>query len=126
MAAVFHILVDGGDDLTHGIFRDRKMLSQILLFREKWKADGALTGVMGHRIGEKTGATFQGHLFDNGCFADSGRADEKDGALVNPGDPISFGGGIGAEGAPDLIFCIFNVHIEKPHFRPGLCPGRVL
>ena len=102
------------------------MLSLILLFREERKADGTLTGVMGHRIGERNRRHIPGQPVDNGCFADPGRADEKDGALVDPGDPISFGGGIGAEGASDLIFCIFNVHIEKPHFRPGLCPGRVL
>ena len=102
------------------------MLSFVFFFLEEGKTDGALPGVVGHCVGDEARLTFLCHLFDDSRLSDARRSDEQNRALADSGNPIALGGGIGAERAPDLLFCVFNVHIEKPRFRPGLFPGRVL
>ena len=84
----FHFVVNGRNDLTHGIFRDRKFFLTIILFYNKRKSHSTLPGVVGNGIGNKSNPAFPCYLFHNLCLSDSRRAHKKDRSLSDRRDPV--------------------------------------
>ena len=87
-ACFFHLIVNGRNDLTHGIFCDRKFFLTVILFYNKRKSHSTLPGVVGNGIGNKSNPAFPCYLFHNLCLSDSRRAHKKDRSLSDCRDPV--------------------------------------
>ena len=83
-----HLIIDGGYDLTHGIFRYRTFLSPVFLFPDKRQTDGALTGVMSDSIGNQCQIALSRDLFHNLCLSDTGRSHQQNRSLPDGRDQI--------------------------------------
>ena len=112
-AGTLHGLVNGSDDLAHGIFRDRHDLPAVGFFLNMGQADGALAGVVGDGIGHQSHAAAPGDLFHDGRLSDTRRAHQQNGTLVYRRKQIIPGAilaKIRLQGMDDLLFCFLNIH----------------
>ena len=62
LAGGLHGLVDGGDDLAHGVLGDLILLSVKDLLLDEGQAQGALPGVVGHGVGHQAHVQLLGDL----------------------------------------------------------------
>ena len=76
------MLVNGGNDLAHGVMRDAIRLALELVFDDIGKTQSTLTRVMRHRIGDKTDAHFLGDLRHNRRLANARRPHQQNGPLA--------------------------------------------
>ena len=112
------LVIDGGDDLAHRIFRDRVLFSPIALPCDEGKTDRTLPRVVRDRVGDEIYVHFLRDLPHDGCLADPGRSDEEDRPLPLRRDHI---GAelvllqVGADGAYDFFFCCFDIHVSSFH-----------
>ena len=112
-AAPLDLIVDGGDDLAHRIFRHGIFPAAVLLLLDKRKTDGALSGMVCYGVGDQIDAAFPGGLFHDGRLSDSGRTHQKQRPLLFYRDLIAsrlvlFK--IGSDRVHDLLFCVSDVH----------------
>ena len=115
-ACLLHQIIDGGDDLTHGVFGDAVLPAAVVLGRDKGQTDGALPGVVGHGIAHQPHAQFLGDLLHNGSLADARGAHEEKGTLPLQRDlvlPELVLGKIGGHGVFDLLFGLSDVHASS-------------
>ena len=120
-SAFLHHVVDCGDYLAHGVFRDLVPLAAILLFNDQRQTKRTLSGVMGHGVAEKPHAQLRGNLAHNGGLADARRPHEKHRSLcLRRYDKISVlvFGKISAHCIFDLLLCLGNVHSSSSSSTP--------
>ena len=114
-AALLHLLIDSGDNLAHGIGGNRIAFPVIFPLLQYRKADGALTRVVRHRIGQKTHRALPGHLFHNRRFSDSRRSNQQKGPLPfhgNPQAPPVCPGRVGPHRLFDFFLRFLNIHVR--------------
>ena len=112
-AAFLNLIIYRGNDFTHGILSDRGLLSSILLFGKKRKADRALPRMVRNGVGNQIDPALSCSLLHDGCLADSGRPDQKERTLLLHGNqifPHLIFLCIGPNGADHLLLCFLNVH----------------
>ena len=108
-------VIDRRDDLAHGVFRDGVLLPAVLLAGDEGKADGALSGVVGDRVGDQADPQFLGDLLHDGGLADAGRSHEENGPLPLRRNFIGAGlvlVQVGPDGIDDFLFGFFNVQFD--------------
>ena len=81
-----HHIIDGCDDLRHGILGHAVLHTTVDLLLDKRQTQSALSGMMGHGIADKAHPKFCRHLLHNGSLTDTGRAHQKDGPLPLDGN----------------------------------------
>ena len=113
-AALFHHLIDRGNDLAHGVLRHVVLHPLILSVGDKGKPQGRLPGVVGHGVGDQRDPQLLRHLLHDGGLSDSRRAQQKDRTLSDKGNPISallvlFQ--INLHRILDIFFCLADIHI---------------
>ncbi len=112
-AGAFHPVVDGGDDLAHGVFRNGVFLPAVGLFLDERQPNGALPRVVRDGIGNQGNAAFARHLLDDLRFSHAGRAHQKQRTLADCGNPIVSVFillQIGTHGVSNFFLDIFNIH----------------
>ncbi len=112
-ARLLHPVVDGGDDLAHGVFRHGMFPARIGLFQNERQADGALPRVVRDGVGHQRHPAFPRGLFDHLRFADAGRAHQQQRPLPHRRDavvPVFIPPEVCADGVFNLFFCLFNIH----------------
>ena len=87
-AGFLHQLIDGGQNLAHGVLGDGEFLSAVDAFFNEGQAHGALAGVMGDGVGHQAHAGFRGHLLHDLGFAHAGGAHQQDGPLADGGNQV--------------------------------------
>ena len=116
-ARAFHLAVDRGDDLAHGVGRDRVFLPAELLVLDVGQAERGLARVVGQRIGHQPHMGLVRDLLHDLGLADARRAHEQGGALTDGRDAVRaelVAREIGAQRVFDLVFGSFDVHKQAP------------
>ena len=112
-AAALHLLIDGSDDLTHRVFRDRIRFSAVLALPDEGKSDGALPRVMRDRVGNKVDVRLFRYLLHDGGFPDSGRPHQQNRALPLRRNRVLTRlvlHKISLNRAEKFLFCLFDIH----------------
>ncbi len=120
---LFHRLIHGGDDFGHRVLRHAHVLSAVDLVGDVRQAQGALAGVVGHRIGDQRQVQFGGDLRHDGSFTDAGRAHQEDGTLPLDRDdivPDLVAGQVGLYRKFDLFFCFSDIHTKSSSSKTNL------
>ena len=113
LPCLLHLLIDRGNDLTHGIFRHRAGLSLIFFFPDKRKANGTLAGMMGDGVGKKGQSALFGHLLHNLGLTDTWRSHEQHRALADHRNPVLSVRSpqvVCINGMFDFFFCSLDIH----------------
>ena len=86
--ALFHHLVNGSNDLAHGIFGH--IIGHALIFPvgNKGKPQGRLSGMMGHGIRNQRNPQLLSHLLHNRRLTDSRRPQQKNRPLADHRNPV--------------------------------------
>ena len=114
---LLHAVINGGNDLRHGVFGHIILCSAVILPDDKRQTQGALAGVMGHGIADDADAQFLGDLLHDGGLADARRAHEEHRPLPLQRDfvfSVDVFGQIGGDGILDLVLRFFDVHTYPP------------
>ena len=112
-AGGLHFGVDAGDDLTHGVFGHRDVLSAVVALANEGQAHSALAGVVSDGVGHQRHSAFPGHLLHHLRLANARRPHQQDGALPDSRDGVfaqGILGKVGFYGVFDLFFGTFDVH----------------
>ena len=82
-----------------------------------WQAERALARVVRHGIADEADMLLLRKLRQDGRFADTRRAHEQNGPLLfarYAPQAVLRSGRIGADGLPQLLFCLFYIHASSP------------
>ena len=116
-AGGFHLGVDAGNDLAHGVFGHRDILVAVMALPDEGQAHGALAGVVGDGVGHQCHPALPGHLLHHLRFANARRAHQQDGALPDGGNGVfaqRILGKVSFYGMLDLFFGTFDIHNGSP------------
>ena len=117
-AGGLHLFIDGGDDLAHGVLRDRDVPAAVVPLPDKGQAHGALAGVVGDGVGHQRHPALPGGLLQDLGLADARRAHQQNRALAHRRDgvfPQGVLGQIGFHRPLDFFFCAFDIHSKTPY-----------
>ncbi len=81
-----HQLIDGGEDLAHGVLCNGVFLAAVGPLFDEGQADGALPGVVGDGVGHQAHPRLGGDLGHDLGLADARRAHEQNGPLPDGRD----------------------------------------
>ena len=112
-AGGFHLGVDAGNDLAHGVFGHRDILIAVMALPDEGQAHGALAGVVGDGVGYQCHAALPGGLLHDLGLADARRAHQQDGPLPDGGNGILTQcvlGQVGFDSVFDFFFGTFDIH----------------
>ena len=87
-AAVLTDVVDGGDNLAHGVFRDAAGDSPVGPLGDKGEPQRGLPGVVGHGVAHQSDAHLLGNLLHDGSLADARGSQQENGALAHRRYPV--------------------------------------
>ena len=116
-ARALHEVVNRGQDLAHGIGRDRVFLAIIYMMVDIGQAEGALAGVMGDGIGDQAHTSLGRNLLHDLGLANARRAHQQDRTLAHGRDLVlaeRVAGKVGFDGIGNLLFGSFDVHWFPP------------
>ena len=116
---VLHQVVDGGNDLAHGVLGHVVLLAAVGLADDEGQAQGALAGVVGHGVAHQPHPQLRRDLLHDGGLADARRAHQEHGPLLFNGDDVATElvlGKIRRHGVLDLRFSLFDVHNKTSLF----------
>ena len=116
LPCLLHLFIHGGDDLGHGVFGHPDILSAVDLVRDERKAQGTLTGVVGHGVGDEGNVQFGRDLPHDGGLADAGRAHQEDGTLPFDRDDVIadlIAGQVRSDREFDLFFGFTDIHTKS-------------
>ena len=116
-AGLLHLLVDGGDDLAHGVFRGAEGLPCRRAAHNDGQAERALARVVRHGVGGEADVLLLRQLGKDRGLADTRRAHEKDWPLHPPRHAVHavFGlGRVGPDGPPQLLLRLCYIHRSSP------------
>ena len=88
LAGGFHQVIDGGDDLAHGVFGDVVCHAVIHLVGNERQTQRTLARVVRHGVGEERHVQLLRNLLHDRRLADARRANEKHRALPMDGDDV--------------------------------------
>ena len=112
-ARLFHLFIDRGHDLAHGVLCDRLFLSPVFPLRDEGKADGALARMVGDGVGYQADAAFPCDLLHDLRLADARSSQKQYGPLPDDRDLISavrILQKIGFHRVFDFLFRPLNIH----------------
>ena len=112
-----HLFVDRGNDLAHGVLRRTVLPPSRRTVNNDWQAERALARVVRHGIADEADMLLLRKLRQDGRFADTRRAHEQNGPLLfarYAPQAVLRSGRIGADGLPQLLFCLFYIHASSP------------
>ena len=113
MSGPLLILIDGPDDLTHGIFCYRILCTFKSPLHKLRKPHGALSCMVRDCVSHQSHTAFPGRLLHDRRFADSRRPHQKHRTLTHRRNPVKtarISGRIRLHASDDLIFCFLYIH----------------
>ena len=125
-SALFHQIIDRGDNFRHGVFRDGGLFSAIAPLLNDRQAKRALSRVVRHGIADQSDAELAGHLLYNGGFPDAGRAHQEDRALFLRGNAVVAECvflKVDPKGIANLFFCLRDIHRANSSSRLTVSVG---
>ena len=113
LAGRLHVVVNGAHDLAHRVFRGVVLVTFEIPLHDLRQAQGALAGMVRHRVRHYADAKLLCDLLDDGRFADAWRAHHEHGPLLHRRNNVHAGviaAHVRTHRILDLLLCRCDIH----------------